>query len=107
MLIGVDEATYASVSDFGGFLQHPENRKQLDFNLKADGYDDYDHTLVDSSKRKPRKQMQYAGWEHRRRKAAVRPEGCRPRRLARRQPVRPPRAGLFNRRDYWTSGNGF
>jgi lipoprotein-releasing system permease protein len=81
MLIGVDEATYASVSDFGEFLQHPQNRKQLDFLLKEGGYDVYDHTLADSPKRKPRKQMQYAGWAHRRRKAlysqpVVAPEGA-------------------------------
>jgi lipoprotein-releasing system permease protein len=70
MLIGVDEATYASVSDFGRFLQHPQNRQQLDFLLKAGGYDVYDHTLADSPKRKPRTQMQYAGWVYRKRKAA-------------------------------------
>jgi lipoprotein-releasing system permease protein len=78
MLIGVDEATYASVSDFGGFLQHPENRKQLDFKLKAGGYDVYDHTLAASPKRKPRKQMQYAGWAHRRRKALYAPKVVAP-----------------------------
>jgi lipoprotein-releasing system permease protein len=39
MLIGVAETTYASVSDFGGFLQHPNNRKQLDFKLKEGAYD--------------------------------------------------------------------
>ena len=42
-LIGVDEATYATVSDFGQFLQHPDNRKQLDFELKDGGYDTIDH----------------------------------------------------------------
>src|SRR5688572_5537108 len=30
MIIGVDEATYASVGDFGRYLQHRENRRQLD-----------------------------------------------------------------------------
>jgi lipoprotein-releasing system permease protein len=80
MLIGVDEATYASVSDFGKFMQHPQNRKQLNFLLKEGGYDVYDHTLADSPKRKARKQMQYAGWAHRRRNAifakrVIAPEG--------------------------------
>jgi len=30
-LIGVDEATYADVSDFRQYLMHPENRKKLSF----------------------------------------------------------------------------
>jgi len=38
-LIGVDEATYAQVSDFGKYLLHPENRKQLSFLLREAGYD--------------------------------------------------------------------
>jgi lipoprotein-releasing system permease protein len=69
MLIGIDEATYATVSDFGQFLQHPANRKQLDFGLKSGGYDTFDHQATDRSKLKPRQDMQVAGWEYRRRKA--------------------------------------
>ncbi|MEM1305316.1 MAG: ABC transporter permease, partial [Planctomycetota bacterium] len=38
MMIGVDEETYAEVSDFGIYLQHPENRERLSFDLKAGGY---------------------------------------------------------------------
>ncbi len=38
-LIGIDEATYASVSDFSKYLLHPDNQKQLDFLLKESGYD--------------------------------------------------------------------
>lgn len=57
-LIGVDEQTYASVSDFREYLLHPENRKQLSFNLReADGYGDADHQLPPS------------GWGYRRLKA--------------------------------------
>src|SRR5687768_11682564 len=37
-LFGVDDATYAKVSDFSQFLLHPENRKQLSFLLREDGY---------------------------------------------------------------------
>ena len=37
-LIGVDEATYAEVGDFGQYLLHPENRRQLSFALREDGY---------------------------------------------------------------------
>jgi lipoprotein-releasing system permease protein len=68
-MIGVDEATYAEVSDFGQFLQHPLNRKQLDFQLKNGGYDVVDHQASDSSSARPRREMQDAGWVYRRRKA--------------------------------------
>src|SRR4051812_1801237 len=68
-MIGVDEATYSSVSDFGQYLQHPDNRKQLDFKLKNGGYDTADHQATDASKVQPRHDMQIAGWEIRRRKA--------------------------------------
>ncbi len=69
-VIGVDEATYASVSDFGQFLQHPEDRKHLDFQLKNGGYDTIDHRAADPSKTMPRSQMRGAGWGYRKQKAA-------------------------------------
>jgi lipoprotein-releasing system permease protein len=57
-LIGVDEQSYASVSDFREYLIHPENRKQLSFNLReAEGYGDEEHPLPPS------------GWGYRRLKA--------------------------------------
>src|SRR5262249_104343 len=34
MFIGIDEATYAQVSDVSPYLQHPENRKQVSFQLR-------------------------------------------------------------------------
>jgi lipoprotein-releasing system permease protein len=68
-MIGVDEATYSSVSDFGRYLQHPENRKQLDFALKEGGYDTVDHQAADPTKALQRHEMDVAGWEYRRRKA--------------------------------------
>jgi lipoprotein-releasing system permease protein len=79
-VIGVDEATYASVSDFGQFLQHPENRKQLDFSLKQGGYDVMDHQAADPAKAAPRVDLKDAGWKHRQHKAKfaqrfVAPEG--------------------------------
>jgi lipoprotein-releasing system permease protein len=79
-LIGVDEATYASVSDFGRYLQHSENRKQLNFELKEGGYDSYDHEADDASKAGERTQLPGSGWPLRRLKAhfarpAVAPEG--------------------------------
>jgi lipoprotein-releasing system permease protein len=69
-IIGVDEATCASVSDFEQFLQHPDNRKKLDFNLKAGGYDVVDHRALDSKDAIDRPDMAVAGWEIRKRKAA-------------------------------------
>jgi len=57
-LIGVDEATYADVSDFRQYLLHPENRKQLGFQLREDGYDQTDREFPSS------------GWKYRRIKAA-------------------------------------
>lgn len=38
-LIGVDEKTYASVSDCTKYLLHPANRGQLSFSLREGGYD--------------------------------------------------------------------
>src|SRR5262245_6716291 len=57
-LIGVDEATYADVSDFREYLLHPENRKQLSFQLREDGYGDAQHDMPPS------------GWRYRRIKVA-------------------------------------
>jgi lipoprotein-releasing system permease protein len=37
-LIGVDEATYAQVSDFAQYVLHPENRRKISFLLREDGY---------------------------------------------------------------------
>lgn len=68
-LIGVDPATYGQVSDFGKYLQHPSNRKQLEFGLREKGYDTADHQAEDPSKAAQRPLMENAGWEHRRRKA--------------------------------------
>jgi lipoprotein-releasing system permease protein len=68
-VIGIDEATCASVSDIGRYVQHPANRQQLDFQLKEGGYDVVDHQATDPSKATPRPQMQYSGWLLRRQKA--------------------------------------
>jgi len=52
-LIGIDQNTFASVSDFSKYLLHPENKKQLDFLLKDNGY------AIE------RERMQPSGWEYR------------------------------------------
>ena len=70
-LVGIDKATYADVSDFDTYLQHPSNREQLEFKLRNGGYDVYDHQAEKDENVKPRKQMERAGWPYRRYKASV------------------------------------
>ncbi len=70
-LVGIDEATYASVSKFGGYLQHPKNREQLEFNVRDGGYDVYDHQTPVAEQQHPRNAMKTAGWPYRRYKARL------------------------------------
>lgn len=63
-LIGIDEQSGQVAGEFGKYLQHPENRRQLSFALRESGYDSTDHQRVSGA---PRPQMSEAGWEHRRR----------------------------------------
>ena len=70
-LVGIDETTYAGVSQFGTFLQHPSNRQQLEFELRAGGYDTIDHLAPAGSEQKPREQMKAAGWVYRRHMARL------------------------------------
>jgi len=67
-VIGVEEKTHADVSDFARFLQHPENRRRLSFQLHESGYDVHDHQAGPNSP--PRTQLQDAGWKYRRWTAA-------------------------------------
>ncbi len=64
MLIGIDEATHAGVSDFGRYLQHPSNREQLSFDLRDGGYDTTDSQAGVDDPTRPA--MEAAGWSHRR-----------------------------------------
>ncbi len=64
MLIGIDEATHASVSDFGRYLQHPANREQLSFDLRDGGYDTVDSQAGSGDPTRPA--LEAAGWPHRR-----------------------------------------
>lgn len=68
-IIGIDEKTQAEVSDFSKYLQHPENRRQLSFQLREGGYDVIDHQADGPTL--PRTEMSLAGWEHRRRMARM------------------------------------
>jgi lipoprotein-releasing system permease protein len=64
-LIGIDENTQSLAGDFGKYLQHPDNRRQMSFNLRESGYEEIDPTAGPEGLRRP--QMAQAGWEHRRR----------------------------------------
>jgi lipoprotein-releasing system permease protein len=63
-LIGVDAKTHSQVSDFGRYLQHPQNRTQLSFDLHESGYDTRDHQAGNEASE--RTEMGAAGWQHRR-----------------------------------------
>ena len=54
VLIGIDSETYSSVSSCSDYLLHPENRQQLDFQLREKGFPE---------------RLPTAGWPHRRRVA--------------------------------------
>jgi len=69
-LVGIDERNYGNVSDCAKYLQHPANREQLSFELRQGGYDTHDHQAGPEAP--PRRQMQKAGWEHRREVARIR-----------------------------------
>lgn len=60
-LIGIDEKTQAAASDFGRFLQHPENQKQLSFELRRGGYGVGPRSET----------LEEAGWAHRVRQAEL------------------------------------
>ena len=63
-LIGIDETTQSRVSDFSKYLQHPENRRKMSFQLREGGYDVHDHQTGPEAGDRP--QMKGAGWERRR-----------------------------------------
>jgi lipoprotein-releasing system permease protein len=62
-LIGIDESSKSAVSDFGKYLQHKENRKNMSWILRDGGYDVRDHQLASGAPERP--QMADAGWKHR------------------------------------------
>jgi lipoprotein-releasing system permease protein len=68
-LIGIDEKTQSSVSDFGRYLQHPDNRKSPSFQLRESGFDVRDYQS--GSDAPERKQMGNSGWGYRRWRAQL------------------------------------
>jgi lipoprotein-releasing system permease protein len=64
VLIGIDEKTHDSVSDFKKYLQHSENRRQLSFDLRDGGYDVRDHQAPENAPLRPG--AEHWGWPWRR-----------------------------------------
>ncbi|MEQ8848569.1 FtsX-like permease family protein [Botrimarina sp.] len=71
MLIGIEPDTYGRVSDFGQYLQHPENRERLSFDLRDGGYPTSDPQAENPAEAAPRPEMENAGWAWRRIRARV------------------------------------
>ncbi|MFG0286995.1 MAG: ABC transporter permease [Rhodopirellula sp. JB044] len=57
-LVGIDAATYDTVSQFGRYLIHPENQKQVEFNLRESGFAEN------------RENFPASGWHYRRARVA-------------------------------------
>ncbi len=57
-LVGIDAATYDTVSHFGRYLIHPENQKQVDFDLREAGFAE------------TRENFPASGWHYRRARVA-------------------------------------
>lgn len=66
-LFGIDMRTQAQVTSIAQYLQHPENRRQLSFNLYEDGYDTRNHLSGKNGVERPL--LATAGWMHRRQEA--------------------------------------
>ena len=65
-IVGIDVLTQGKVSKIAEYLQHPENRRNLSFDLRDGGYD-----VQGSGDRAPiRRDMGYAGWGYRSWRAA-------------------------------------
>jgi lipoprotein-releasing system permease protein len=68
-LIGIDEVNHGKVSAILEYLQHPENRISLSFNLRQSGYDTYGTGREKNGTY--REEMKYAGWEYRKFRVAA------------------------------------
>ena len=68
-IVGIDTRTQGRVSRIAEYLQHPENRRNLSFNLHESGYDIYGDGGIahrDGGTGNRRVAMERAGWEWRR-----------------------------------------
>ena len=67
-LIGIDEKTQSSVSDFGRYLQHPANRKAMSFELREAATTS---ATIRAARRSRAEADEPAGWTHRREAARI------------------------------------
>ena len=63
-IVGIDAATNERVTAIAQYLQHPENRRALSFDLREDGYDVQNPTFGDDGV--VRMRLAEAGWKKRR-----------------------------------------
>ena len=63
-LVGIDAATNEKVTAISRYLQHPENRSKLSFDLREDGYDTRNPLFGEDGVVRPR--LAEAGWKKRR-----------------------------------------
>lgn len=66
-IVGIDAETAGEVADVTKYLQHPQNRDQLSWELREGGFDTLPPEANDEMA--ARTQLENAGWPHRRRKA--------------------------------------
>lgn len=67
-LVGIDPQTQGLTSEFGKYLQHPQNRTAMSFDLREGGFDTLSSQAGSEAHR--REQLKNAGWPYRRWKAA-------------------------------------
>ncbi len=67
-LVGIDPQTQGLTSEFGQYLQHPQNRTAMSFELREGGFDTV--SSQPGSEAHEREQLMNAGWPYRRWKAA-------------------------------------
>ncbi len=69
MLVGIDEATYSSVSSLGQCLYHGANREQMSFHLHKRGYSAPPKAGGAKSEEPPCPELEFCGWDYRQAKA--------------------------------------
>ena len=68
-IIGIDEMTHEKVTAISQFLQHPDNRKHLSFELRENGYQARNPNLGTNAVL--RRSLEQAGWQRRRHNVQV------------------------------------
>ena len=69
VLIGIDPESHDKIGTFKKYLQHPDNRERLNFELKESGYDERRKQAGLEEEPDQATPLMNAGWQYRRRKA--------------------------------------